>query len=93
MMGIAAADSVGIALSFFLSMQTSLLLAIYASFVNIIILISVAIYYAYRGHTPARYYYAGWGLFFAGGLAHIFWTFGMLPTMLITSRGIMVGRR
>ena len=91
MMGIAAADSVGIVLAFILSMQTSLLLAIYASFINIITLISVAVIYAFRGYTPARYYYAGWGFFFVGGLAHIFWTFGLLPTMLLTSRGIMVG--
>lgn len=91
MMGLVALDCAGIVLAFILPMQESLLIAIHASFLNILILITVAVVYAYRGYTPARYYYAGWGFFFAGGLAHIFWTFGFLPTMLLTTRGIMVG--
>ncbi|HSV98287.1 MAG TPA: 7TM-DISM domain-containing protein [Spirochaetota bacterium] len=91
MLCLAALHCAGIVLAFILPMQESLLIAIYASFLNIPILMAVAMVYAYRGYTPARYYYAGWGFFFAGGLAHIFWTFGFLPTMLLTTRGIMVG--
>ena len=91
MTALAAMNSAGIALSLLLPMHLILLIAIYATFINIIIHFLTAVFCAYRGYSPARYYYAGWCLFFAGGLAHIIWTFGMLPSMLITVRGIMVG--
>ncbi len=91
LLGLALIDCIGMALAFVLPLQAALLSAIYATFLNIAILIFVAVQFAYRGYTPARYYYAGWGIFFAGGLVHIFWSYGFLPTMILTSRGIMIG--